>query len=296
MNPLRTAKEFATDKYYYLAKTTPLGKVHNRLRRAHHKRLYGVESSFMFKAVELEVNGACNRACGYCPNSFAKRPKGDMDEALFRKIIDELAEIDFDGRVSYHFYGEPMLDQRLPDFVEYTRKHVPRSYTEIYSNGDYLNVENFRYYVERGLDKFLITQHDSIMTPALQEIMDTISEDEKEHITIRFAKDRNLINRSGLITNLQIINEPLKSACDWPLNIMVITMTGNVVLCCNDYFETEVIGNVREKSLREVWTDPRYVNFRAALSRGDRTVSKLCKDCDYVPSQAKLKRIVPGAS
>jgi hypothetical protein len=57
-----------------------------------------------------------------------------------------------------------------------------------------------------------------------------------------------------------------------------------------------VIGNVQEKSLREVWTDPRYVAFRAALSRGDRTVSKLCKDCDYVPSQAKLKRIVPGAS
>lgn len=296
MNPVKSAKVFATDRYYQLARTTPLGKMHNRMRRKHHQKLYGVNSSFMFKAVELEINSMCNRACTYCPNSFAKRPKGYMDEALFRKIIDELAEIDFDGRISYHFYGEPMLDERLPEFIEYTRKCVPRSYTEIYSNGDYLNVENFRFYVERGLDKFLITQHDNEMTPALQEIMDTITEEEKKHITIRFAKDRYLINRSGLITSLQVVNEPLKEVCDWPLNIMVITMAGNVVLCCNDYFETEVIGNVQSRSLRDVWVDPQYVAFRAALSRGDRAVSKLCKDCDYVPSKAKQLRIVPDAS
>jgi radical SAM protein with 4Fe4S-binding SPASM domain len=217
-----------------------------------------------------------------------------MEEELFRKIIAELEEMDFDGRVSYHFYGEPMIDTRLPEFVRFTKERLPKSFTEIYSNGDYLTLEKFRMYLELGLDNFLITQHDSIMTSPLQEIMDKSTDEEKARITIRMAKDRNLINRSGLITSLQIVNEPLKSPCDWPLNIMVITLSGNVVLCCNDYFETEVIGNVADSSLKEVWLNDKFVQFREALSRGDRTVSKLCRDCDYVPAPSKLARIVPG--
>jgi 2-deoxy-scyllo-inosamine dehydrogenase (SAM-dependent)/8-amino-3,8-dideoxy-alpha-D-manno-octulosonate transaminase len=66
-----------------------------------------------------------------------------MQETLFEKIINELAIIDFDGRISYHFYGEPLLDKRLPRFVSETRRRVPKSTTEIYSNGDFLTLELF---------------------------------------------------------------------------------------------------------------------------------------------------------
>ena len=248
----------------------------------------------MFHVVEMEINSMCNRKCSYCPNVADKRPSGYMEEALFEKIINELAVIDFDGRISYHFYGEPLLDKRLPRFVSETRLRVPRCTTEIYSNGDFLSLELFRDYISRGLDNFLITQHDNLIPANLQRILDEATEAEKRHLTIRFAKDRHMINRSGLITTLHVVNEPLTAACDWPLTTMVVTLQGNVVLCCNDYYETEVIGNVRDSSLREVWTSPGFERFRNALSRGDRTVSRLCERCDYVPDQAKLQRIVPN--
>ena len=285
-------KERAWESYYRLARTTGFGAVHNRLRRAYHSMRFGVDSCFMFRAVELEVNSMCNRKCSYCPNVTDKRPLGYMEEALFEKIIQELAEIDFSGRVSYHFYGEPLLDKRLPRMVEYTKKHVPNSDTEIYSNGDFLTLDLFRDYIRRGLDLFLITQHDNLMPDNLQHILDNATPAEKKHIVIRFVKDRYLINRSGLITTLGTVVEPLKTPCDWPLTSMVITMNGNVVLCCNDYYETEVIGNVADTSLREVWTDPRFDQFRRALAKGDRTVSKLCHECDYVPTQRHMDRIV----
>jgi radical SAM protein with 4Fe4S-binding SPASM domain len=219
-----------------------------------------------------------------------------MEPALFEKIIDELGDIDFDGRISYHFYGEPLIDKRLPGFVEYSKKRVPKSSSEIYSNGDFLTLDLFHEYLRRGLDNFLITQHDNLIPDNLRHLMDHISDEEKKHITIRFAKDRYMINRSGLITDFGVPVEPLKTACDWPLTSMVVTMTGNVVLCCNDYFETEVVGNVKEQSLVDVWTSKRFEEFRRALSQGDRTVSKLCADCDYVPSRDVLHHIVPDYS
>jgi radical SAM protein with 4Fe4S-binding SPASM domain len=287
-------KERAEQRYFQLARTTPLGKLHQALRIWHHQRRYGVKSSFMFRAVELEINSMCNRKCGYCPNISDKRPLGYMEENLFFKIIDELSAIDFDGRISYHFYGEPLLDKRLPRFVAESKKRVPKSRTEIYSNGDFLTLEKFREYIALGLDNFLITQHDNIIPPNLQNILDNITAAERQHIVVRFAKDRFMINRSGLITTLNVVNEPLNVPCDWPLTSMVVTMAGNVVLCCNDYYETEVIGNLKSQTLREVWTDARFEKFRRALSRGDRTVSKLCEDCDYVPRERHLQRVVPG--
>jgi len=271
-------------------------QLYSHVRRAKHRLRYGVDSDFMFAAVELEVNSMCNRRCGYCPNVTDRRPSGYMKPELFFKIIDELGAIDFDGRVSYHFYGEPLLDKRLPHFVEETRRRVPKSFTEIYSNGDFLTLDIFRDYIGRGLSNFLITQHDNLIPPNLQNILDNATEAEKQHIVIRFAEDRNLINRSGLIKSMAIPEETLKSPCNWPLAIIVVTLEGNVVLCCNDYFETEVLGNLQTQSLREIWTDERFVKFRAALSRGDRTVSKLCMDCDYKPDPSLLEKILPPAA
>jgi radical SAM protein with 4Fe4S-binding SPASM domain len=290
----RSLRDVASDYYLRWVQTTRGQQIHNFIRRRRHQARYGVKSAFMFQVVELEVNSMCNRKCGYCPNSFAKRPLAYMEESLVTKIIDELGSIDFDGRVSYHFYGEPLLDKRLPGFVEYTKRHAPKSSSEIYSNGDFLTLDIFRDYLGRGLGMFLITQHDNLIPPNLQHILDNATAEERRHITIRLAKDRYMINRSGLITNLNVLIEPIKAPCDWPLTTMVVTIAGNVVLCCNDYFESEVIGNVSDKSLREVWTNEKFERFRRALSRGDRTSSKLCEECDYVPTAEHQRLIIPS--
>lgn len=286
--------EWSRTNYYRLARTTPLGRVHQQLRLRHHKRRYGVNSAFMFRSVEFEINSMCNRRCPYCPNVADRRPPGYMQESLFRKVVDELGSMGFDGRISYHFYGEPLLDKRLPRLVEYTTRVAPLSDSEIYSNGDFLTLEVFRSCLKVGVDNFLITQHDNCLPSNLQRILDSSSAEEKHHIAIRFAKDRYMINRSGLIKTLTRVDEPYTIPCDWPLTSIVITMTGNVVLCCNDYYETEVIGNVNGQTLRDIWTDSRFERYRSALSRGDRTVSKLCAVCDHVPEHQHRSRIVPS--
>jgi radical SAM protein with 4Fe4S-binding SPASM domain len=284
---------FVSDSYYRLARTTPVGHLHNLLRRWRHHWRYGVNSVSMFRNVEMEISSACNRKCWYCPNSFAERPLGCMSEALFKKIIAELGEMDFDGSVSYHFYGEPMLDKRLLAFVECTARRIPSCWPVIYSNGDFLTIDLFRQFVQRGRARFFVSQHDDLMPSHLQQILDEATDEEKAHIVVHFGKDVCTTNRSGLIAARKLVGGPLVMPCDWPLATMVITMSGNVVPCCNDYFESEIVGNVATNSLREVWSAEPFERFRRALSHGDRNASKLCRGCDYVPSESRLIRIVP---
>jgi len=291
--PRTLLRRLAGERQYQLARIPVVRPIYNALRRWQHYYRYGVQSTFMFHNVELEVNSMCNRTCRHCPNSSAKRPLGYMRESLFKKIIDELAEMDFDGTVSYHFYGEPLLDRRLPDFVEYTSRTVPHSKPGIYSNGDFLTLEIFRQYLRRGLAWFCVTQHDNLMPPNLAQIMEEATQEERQHIHIRFVNSFTLCNRSGLIDILGVPTQPLEVPCDWPLGTVVVTMEGNVVPCCNDYFESEVVGNLKTQSLRAIWCGERFQRFHRALSRGDRTVSNLCAKCDSTPDGNALHRIVP---
>ena len=253
----------------------------------------------MFHEVQLEINTNCNRRCPHCPNSTSSRPHGRMDEELFHKIIGELAQIRFGGCIAYHFYGEPLLDKRLPDLVRYTKQALPAARAEVYTNGDLLSIDVFRDLCASGVDNFVVTQHDNLMLPHLQALQDGLSGPERTRLAIRFASDRKMINRAGLVEKFGVPGEPLKVPCTWALFMVVVTYTGNVVLCCNDYFETEVLGNLRTQSLREVWCTPRYKALRKALAGGDRTVSELCSKCDFVPSAEDTARLTgarPGGA
>ena len=49
----------------------------------------------------IETTTHCNRRCSYCPNSVFERGSKEntqlIDTALFRKIIDDLAEMGYKG-------------------------------------------------------------------------------------------------------------------------------------------------------------------------------------------------------
>ena len=75
-------------------------------------------SKYALKIVEIEINSQCNRKCKYCPNSISERKhKGDMNFSLFLTIMKQLKEIKFEGRISFHFYGEPFLSKNLNSFA-----------------------------------------------------------------------------------------------------------------------------------------------------------------------------------
>ena len=99
----------------------------NKLIRFVKNKLINRMTGF-FSDVNIETYGYCNRQCSFCFNNdkYPKREIGVMEEEIFRRIIDELGNLDFSGRVGLHHYGEPLLDDRLPQFIEYVRKKCPK--------------------------------------------------------------------------------------------------------------------------------------------------------------------------
>ncbi len=69
--------------------------------------------------VYVELTNICNFDCEFCPNGIMERKKGYMDFALFKKVVDEIAEEGIAREIVYHQQGEPTLYPRLAEAIQY---------------------------------------------------------------------------------------------------------------------------------------------------------------------------------
>ncbi len=235
-----------------------------------------------FKVVELETTTACNRACSYCPNSVFDRGQIKRERLMpvdtFQLIVDQLADLGFWGRLSPHFYGEPLLDKRLPELMAYARRRLPYTKLVIFTNGDLLDPERYEALLEAGVDGFLVTQHGQKPPPNIVRLRRHRAE--RTHQRARFdyrvfTPETELSNRAGLVDHDTL---ETKSDCKLPSENVTIDYQGNVVLCCNDYHSSVTFGNVREQHLADIWKTPRYQRIRKDLKRGHFEL-EICRKC-----------------
>lgn len=232
--------------------------------------------------LNIEINTSCNRRCEYCPNSLYDRglPENEklMPESLFKRIIDELAGIGFDGRISPHHYGEPLLDHRLTDFTTYMREKLPKAKIILVTNGDYLTIGCYNRLIESGVNGFCITQHGARISNNVSELFKYLKKNPGRKVRIDYLKYNErtpLYNRGGEV-NPHVIN--LNPRCKSAHNAVVIDFAGNVILCSNDYHSSIRFGNLNEDSLIEVWNSEYYRLLREQLFKGIYSLD-ICKRC-----------------
>ena len=69
------------------------------------------------KSVEIGTHNYCNRTCNFCPlsrddvNRKDKKNITYMSDYMFQKICEDLQKIDFDGRIDFSRYHEPLSDK-----------------------------------------------------------------------------------------------------------------------------------------------------------------------------------------
>ena len=94
-------------------------------------------------------------------------------------------------------------------------------------------------------------------------------------------------NASGLANPLESVQTDCAANLPWskcyrPQTLMYITANGNVLPCCISPFATIdyssiILGNVFESSLAEIWSGPKYSDFREQLQT--ETPPKCCRGC-----------------
>lgn len=193
----------------------------------------------------------------------------EMPFEIFEKLHVQLAELAYSGRICYHFLSEPLLRKDLSSLVRMSRSYLPQSWQVLFSNGDLLDDARYEELVEAGIDQIVVTSHDNVRHP------------KRPKVFVQYASDLELSNRGGALRHLPSATpDILKSPCYAPSEMLIVTATGDVLLCYEDAFRQHPLGNVCSSSLEDIWNSPSYVRLRSVLARGEREqAAEICRTC-----------------
>lgn len=243
----------------------------------------------MPRRVEIETSSRCNRQCYYCPVSVDPRPDHRMEESLFLDIVDQLAEMRFKGVFSPHFYGEPLLDPRLPRLMAEVKRRLPHVLVEIYTNGDALTPRKAQELLDAGVGLFFVTMEKG-MPKALADTRASLPWwTWRRHFLLRDFDDhvRAPYNRGGTV--LFPGREARFDRCLLPAAALLVDAWGKVKLCANDYYGVEDWGDLHHERLRDIWERPDFRKLRYDLLDGI-FVREVCRVCSgRAPAPAPLR-------
>ncbi|MDH4182699.1 MAG: radical SAM protein [Nitrospinota bacterium] len=100
--------------------------------------------------ITLELTNACNLSCGFCPRHLMEKNLGYMDEELFIKAIDEMAE-NLPVALVPFFRGEPLLHPKFLRLIKYAKERGVGP-IQLTTNGMLLDEEKAAGLVDSGVD------------------------------------------------------------------------------------------------------------------------------------------------
>ena len=109
--------------------------------------------------VFIDPSAACNFKCKFCFNADKSRTHHEiMPFPLFVKIIDDLKKFPHKLKaIRLYGFGDPLMNKRLPDMVEYTKRACVTDFIEFTTNGWWLSPDLNRKLVSAGLDAITIS-------------------------------------------------------------------------------------------------------------------------------------------
>lgn len=269
----------------------------------------------------VELTSFCNYRCIMCPNKDLKsEDSGEMDIALYKKIIDEAAAFAFDVNLAHR--GESLLHPRLTEAIAHAK--AKSLYTRLHTNGSLLTESLSRRIIQSGLDRlsfsfdgydketyekirrggdFTKTVGNIIRFLEIKKAM--ASRTPKTSVEVIGFDDRNRAQaaRSRKEFEAKFRNLPLDgfvfkelhnwagerrirdragpySVCPFPWNALVIFWNGAVLPCTQDFFGQQIIGDANTTSLKDIWNNKRMVELRATLAEGRVSDIRGCSRCD----------------
>jgi hypothetical protein len=249
-----------------------------------------------------------------------RRPRGDLTEATFRRLLSELAARQ--TPVRFIRWGEPLLHERLVWMI--ASLSSAGCITHVGTNGSLLTDDMVRRLIAAGLKsikisfqgtdtesyeetrrglyfEFLLSRLESLHRTRGQlqypyiAVTTTITDEAPERVD-RF---KDLVSRyadSCMVgaTNFDLARDAEMQArqternraafCPEVFDKLSVDWDGTATLCCRDWDRELAIGSVNEESLGELWRSPRAAAVRSAVASGaERAGYALCRTCyDYL--------------
>jgi radical SAM protein with 4Fe4S-binding SPASM domain len=260
--------------------------------------------------IGVETAAHCNRACHFCPtNNTVFPPKAFMERELFERIIADLASWGYRGGFSLYGHNEALLDRRLVELTRYAQEQLLEIHQSLSTNGDKLTLETALALFDAGLKTMLVNCYDDrnnliermlAIAKHLESLpgyhVHYVGSDARAFPMHYHPTDRSftlydarkygegfpgISSRAGNVAGFLTLAEPLAQNCERPWTHVHVKYNGDVILCCQDWAEEVVLGNMREQSLVDIYNGQLAEHYRTKLGERDRRGLKLCERCDW---------------
>ncbi len=269
--------------------------------------------------VQIESTNICNARCVFCPRDEMHRKQGVMDDALFRKVVDECAALGI-RHVRLHNFGEPFVDRGLAGKVAYA-KQKGIAEVGVISNGSLIDEQVARAVVEAGLDAINISvdasgrevfertrvglKYDRVIAN-IERLIRIRGELGRTHpkLILSFVRQGDGEDERAFIERWRRVADKIHitdihnwagtlgrdSDVRYPCYRQWLTFTvlwdGRVSLCCADFDGKVTLGDLRTSSIRDIWdSEPYRAVRREHLETGG---PDICRACDLPRKDSPL--------
>ncbi|MBW8713927.1 MAG: radical SAM protein [Acidobacteria bacterium] len=273
----------------------------------------------MPEIVQIESTNICNAKCVFCPRDEMQRRQGIMTVELFRKIVDECADLGI-THIRMHNYGEAFMDRKLVEKVRYAKQKGIREVGMI-SNGSLITEPVARGMIDAGLDAINISvdasgkevfeatriglKYDKVIANIERLLrLRTESGKRRPKLILSFVRQNNSADEAAFIEHWRSIADKIhvtdlhnwagtlntESDVNYPCYRPWLTFTvlwdGRVSLCCADFDGKTILGNLNTQTIAEVWNAEPYRNVRREhLESGG---PEVCRACDLPRKDSPL--------
>lgn len=235
------------------------------------------------RMVELNPTELCNRTCVFCPRStdLYKNQKLFMDVDTAKKIAFDLRSFDFNGRLGFVGFGEPLLHKNLEKLIEEIRNGVPKlKWLEVNTNGDFLTLDRMASLKNSGCTHIGISMYDEDKSEFFKDMGNKVGINviPRHHYDVKNNYGLKIVNRKDIINNnaeIKSINRP----CYLPFYKVFIDWNGDVLLCDNDWSKKHKFGNIHQTNLKNIWINSELNVYRKQLIQNRRDLSP-CNKCE----------------
>lgn len=271
----------------------------------------------------LEPTNHCNLECVICPSSKSTRKKGFISLDLVKKITGEVAR--HGGRSYFLFKdGEPLLHQSFFEIVEIIKKAHKGNRIYVSTNGHRVNAECIRNLIDHKVDNINFSIDNAtpegyrVMRGASLDIVERNINDlmeakrragsQRPHIALHFVKceeNRDEIELfkakwknkpvtlkfmffnswTGLFPQGSRFDGLKRYPCFSLWMFPSINWDGTVSICCVDWNQREVIGDLNRQSFEEIWNCDRIREYRAYHLAGEFDKIPICASCNIWASR-----------
>lgn len=268
----------------------------------------------------IEPTNVCNFRCRCCPiglDDYAERSSGRRYLTSVDRIRDGVRELGGVKVIQWYVLGEPLSNVRTPRFISEFNGLAERQV--LTTNGSLLSGARAKELLNSGLDYLRVSVYGTDQADHEAETrnksvtLDLIERNvanfcrlrgsyKKPHVYVKMldageAKNEQFRRRFDPIADEVEVEARMnwngsaefgggapsgvKQACPFPFYTLVIHADLKVSPCCVDWDRRQIIGDLNEQTLQQIWDGEQMQRLRLSHLRRERHCLDGCSTCEY---------------